>query len=108
MKTLNKFVLSYLLVAATAAATQASDSFYKTGQVLCDANTNGVIDAADGPVQSVLVVVTNLSGTFSNAGWTSIDGYFVIDLPQMPDSYVDYIHPLTLPAGVTAITPLIS
>ena len=59
-----------------------------------------------GPVQSVLVVVTNLSGTFSNSGWTSIDGYFVIDLQTTPDSYVDYIHPLTLPTGVTAVTPM--
>src|SRR4051794_40860551 len=76
MKTLQKLLTIALISASTA---QAAETFYKTGQVFCDANTNGVIDTGDTPVQSVLVVVTNLSGTFSNSGWTSIDGYFVID-----------------------------
>src|SRR5258708_32321197 len=77
----------------------------KQDLVFCDANSNGTIDAGDAPVQSVLVVVTNLSGTFSNASWTTADGFFIVQLEDTPDSYVDYIHPATLPAGTTELLP---
>ena len=80
----------------------------KFGHVYCDANTNGLIDAADVPVQSALVVVTNVSGTFSNAGWTTAEGWFLVDLPNGADTYVDYVHPLTLPSGTTAVLPVVN
>ena len=57
------------------------------------------------PVPSVLVVVTNVSGTFSNASWTGADGFFIMQLPSMADSYVDFIQPLTLPRGATGVLP---
>src|ERR1051325_3488703 len=80
-------------------------AWLKVGNVYCDANTNGVIDAGDAPVQSVLVVVTNVSGTFSNSSWTTAEGLFVMQLPDEADQYVDFIHPATLPAGTTAVLP---
>jgi len=85
-----------------------SHAWVKVGNVYCDVNTNGIIDGGDLPVQSVLVVVTNQSGTFSNASWTTTDGLFVIDLPDAPDQYVDYIHPNTLPSGTAQVLPSFS
>jgi len=88
-------------------ATSASSSYawLKFGTVYCDANTNGVIDTGDLPVQSVLVVVTNVSGTFSNATWTSAQGQFLIQLPDVQDQYVDYVHPLTVSPGTVSVPP---
>lgn len=75
------------------------------GNVYCDANTNGIIDNGDLPVQSVLVVVTNTSGTFSNASWTTAEGIYVIGLSNTPDTYIDFVLPATLPSGTTAVLP---
>ena len=101
----NSFIIGYLLLGSALALAQTA--YYKTGQVFCDANANGIVDAGDAPVQSALVVVTNLSGTVSNANWTTAEGYFVVTLPG-PDTYVDFVHPLTLPAGTLGVTPLFS
>ncbi len=92
-----------LLIVGSSTAT--SHAWQKMGYVYCDSNGNGVIDSADLPVPGVLVVVTNVSGTFSNANWTPADGFFIMELPAGPGSYVDYIHPLTLPKGTTAVLP---
>lgn len=83
-----------------------SNAWVKLGNVYCDANTNGVIDAGDSPVQSVLVVVTNISGTFSNASWTTAEGFFIVGLQSTPDTYADFILPATLPPGTTAVLPV--
>ena len=102
MKITKQLLLATLLLAASAVK---SNAWHKLGTVYCDANTNGIIDTGDTPVQGVLVVVTNLSGSFSNASWTLSDGSFVIDLQDEPDLYVDYIHPSTLPANTLAVLP---
>jgi hypothetical protein len=68
------------------------------GHVACDANLNFDLDLTDSPVPSVLVVVTNLGGSFSNANWTSPEGTYVVPLPEVPDSYRAYLQPQTLPS----------
>jgi hypothetical protein len=103
MKLVQPFIAASLLVLAGALPANA---WIKVGNVYCDANTNGLIDVGDVPVQSVLVVVTNVSGTFSNASWTTAEGLFVIGLPDIADNYVDYIHPGTVPGGTTAVLPV--
>jgi hypothetical protein len=82
-----------------------ANAWHKVGVVMCDANNSGTINAGDLPVQGVLVVVTNLSGTYSNASWTGNDGSFYIQLQDIPDSYMDYIRPDTLPVGTTHVLP---
>jgi hypothetical protein len=53
------------------------------------------------------VVVTNTSGTFSNANWTGTpDGGFAISLGSPTDTYVEYIEPATLPADATVAQPV--
>src|SRR4051812_4870805 len=102
-----KFLKAILLtISITSLSLTPARAWIKVGNVYCDANTNGVIDAADAPVQSVLVVVTNVSGTFSNSSWTTAEGLFVIQLPDQPDQYVDFVHPATLPSGTTTVLPL--
>jgi hypothetical protein len=45
------------------------------------------------------------SGTYSNADFsTTPDGGFIIQLPG-PDTYVEYLHPATLPADASPIIP---
>lgn len=86
-------------------STVSSDAAFKTGHVFCDANLNNQLDAGDAPLVGVLVVVTSLSGTFSNAIPTAPDGSFSIKLPAGADSYMDYVVSETLPAGTTLVTP---
>lgn len=85
-----------------------SYAWFKVGHVYCDANTNGIIDAGDLPVPSVLVVVTNTSGTFSNANWTTADGSFVVQLPSVADAYVDFILSDSLPLGTISVMPQVA
>src|SRR5947207_9252017 len=102
MKTTTTSFICSLLFAASLINSQA---WIKVGHVYCDANTNGTIDAGDLPVQSVLVVVTNVSGTFSNASWTTAEGQFLVALPDAPDQYVDFVHPQTVPTGTIILPP---
>src|SRR3954466_1179592 len=75
------------------------------GFVFCDSNQNGQIDTNDVPLTGVLVVITNQSGTYSNAAFTSTpSGGFIVQLPG-PDTYVEYLHPLTLPPDATPVLP---
>src|SRR5689334_15380179 len=71
MRAIQRVIQGCLLLGVTISSAQAAIDF---GRVLCDANLSGMIDSGDVPVQSVLVVVTNLSGTFSNANWTTSEG----------------------------------
>jgi len=90
----------------TLAAAITAHGWDTSGFVLCDANQNGIIDTNDVVVPGVLVVVTNLSGTFSNAAWTTFqEGYYFLDLPDQPDTYVEYLHPLTLPENSVIVLP---
>src|SRR5436190_1855194 len=83
-----------------------SRAWLTSGRVACDANQNGQIDTNDQAVLGVLVMVTNVSGTFSNGNFTATPwGDFVLDLPAVPDSYVLSINPLSLPAGSTVVLP---
>src|SRR5690348_3530980 len=83
-----------------------SHAWLTAGRVLCDANQNGQIDSNDVPVLGVFVVVTNVSGTFSNGNFTGTPGGdFALELPPAADSYVLFVHPLSLSAGSTVVLP---
>jgi hypothetical protein len=86
-------------------STTTASAWWSQGKVFCDSNTNRIIDPSDPPIQSVLVIVTNVSGTYSNASWTAADGFFIVPLLATPDQYVEYIHPATIPADATPIIP---
>src|SRR4051812_22789285 len=93
--------LSFLLF------TNSAHAWATTGFVLCDANQNQTIDAGDSPVANVLVLVTNTSGTFSNAALTGADGSFIVFLPEsVPDTYVETLVSSTLPANSTIVLPV--
>ena len=102
MKLVCRFAVSLLVLAGSVAT---SNAWQTSGHVFCDANQNGQIDSGDVPVPGVLVIVTNTSGTFSNGDFTTTDGGFVLALPAVPDSYVEYLHPLTLPSDATVVIP---
>ena len=103
MKFMKIIGLSVLMFAASMAT---SNAWLGGGHVFCDANQNRQIDSNDVPVLGVFVVVTNVSGTFSNGNFTATPGGdFGVDLPPVADSYVVFVHPLSLPAGSTVISP---
>jgi len=85
-----------------------ANAWHQTGFVFCDANGNGGIDPGDIGIQGVLVVVTNVSGTYSNAAWTGNDGSYTVQLSDLADSYRTFIRPDTLPAGTTAVLPVLA
>jgi hypothetical protein len=103
MKITKMVGISFLMLAVTVSNSHA---WLGAGRVLCDANQSGQIDAGDQAVLGAFVVVTNVSGTFSNGNFTSTPGGdFALDLPPAPDSYVLFVHPLSLPAGSTLVLP---
>jgi hypothetical protein len=85
--------------------TPAAQAWHVSGKVLCDANGNQQIDAADTPAANVMVVVENSAGTYSVASAVLADGSFHIDLPHTSQSYVAYLRATTLPAGATLVLP---
>jgi len=103
MKLIRNCALATVLLSTL---TATSHAWVTAGTVYCDANHNGQIETNDTPLKGVLVVVTNTSGTFSNANWTATpDGGFAVELPPVADSYVQFLHPLTLPPDTTFVLP---
>jgi hypothetical protein len=76
------------------------------GLVLLDVNHTGQFEGNDLGLPNVLVVVTNLSGTFSNASLTTASGgTFSIQLGSTTDTYVEYLMPASLPTGSFVAQP---
>ncbi len=86
-----------------------------TGSVFCDANQDGILDNGDVAIPGVLVVITNQTGSFSNADVTATDGSFSIRIPNfsasaevkdpLSQTYVETLSPLSLPTGSTIALP---
>ena len=103
MKTFKGLCLALLIWGAGAVAANA---WFAEGYIYCDANQNGQIDVGvDVGLQSVLMVVVNTSGTFSNASWTAADGFFIVEVPEVNDSYVVFASAATLAAGSVTLVP---
>jgi hypothetical protein len=86
-----------------------------TGNIFCDANQNGVIDAGDPGVPGVVVVITNENYSFSNAAVTASDGSFSVQIPDfsalkevsdpLSQIYVETLSSSSLPANSTIVIP---
>src|SRR6267142_711013 len=99
------FRISLALILCLAASRKAH-GWDTSGHVFCDVNQNEAIDAGDAPLPGILVVVTNQSGTFSNAVFTTTpDGAFVLTLPNQADTYIEYLHPATLSPSTVQVLP---
>lgn len=105
LQTLMKKVCCLLLLLGIGFVS-TSQAWWVTGRILCDANQNGQIDSQDIGVPSVLAVVTNTSGTYSNWNWSHADGVFIVQLREAPDTYVLRLHPATLPRDSTFVFPI--
>jgi hypothetical protein len=103
MKTVLRLALCFSIILATTTTSRAINAM---GKVFCDANQNSLFDANDPAIPGVFVVVTNLSGTFSNGNWTTTpDGRFVVALPNVADTYAAFILPDTLMVDSTVVIP---
>lgn len=93
-----------LVLLAAAFLTQAGAAFawHAEGYVRCDANGNGVTDDGDLPLAGVVVTVNGVSVTFQGTATTGANGWFEIDLPDLPASYTIGVAG---PNGSTAIVP---
>ena len=87
-----------------------------SGFVLCNANQSSTISTNDPGIPNVLVIVTNLNGSFSNAVVTAADGSFSLLIPAfdplaerldpLSQVYAEALAPATLPADSTIVLPL--
>ena len=86
-----------------------------SGLVLCDANRSLIFNTNDVGIPSVLVVITNQNGTFSNATFTAGDGSFSLQIPNfdplaevkdpLSQIYVETLAAATLPMDSTIVFP---
>src|SRR5688572_16546799 len=76
-----------------------------SGHIVCDSNQDGTFDWEDTPLAGARVLVSNTAGTVHASTLTDATGYYFVDLPDAPDSYVQTLDLTTLPAGSTVIVP---
>lgn len=90
----------FLAVGAT-----PGEAWHLKGNVYCDANQNGLIDATDAPMAGVRVVVTSTDGTFSGEVVTDAAGYYLLNLPDFGNSYTVSVDGASLPASSVVLSP---
>lgn len=76
------------------------------GLVRCDVELPGTIDSSDNPLPNVQVTVTG-SG-FSGQALTDSNGYYQVDLPDVPGAYSVTIGPGGLPGDALLLLPAVS
>lgn len=100
------FVTTACSLAILSAALGTANAQYLTqGYVVCDVNTNNVVDSGDVPLPNITVVVTNSTGTYSNSVVTTASGAFSLNLPVATATYRSFISPLSVPLGTTLPVP---
>jgi len=82
-----------------------AQAWHSSGHIVCDSNQDGEFDWEDTPLAGVRVLVANTAGTVHASALTDATGYYFVDLPEVPDSYVQTLDLSTLPAGSTVIVP---
>jgi len=102
---MKKLIITSTLLLCWLAGTSVSNAWFVQGKAFCDSDQNGILDAQDTGLQSVLVVVTNTSGTFSNASYTAVDGFFIVGVNDFPDSYGAYIYASTIASDSIFVLP---
>ena len=80
-------------------------AWHTEGFVFCDANENGQFDAGDTPIPGVRVSVMNTSGTLTKHEITDANGFYIMFLPHIIDSYIQTLDASTLPPGSTIVLP---
>jgi len=86
-------------------AARTVNAWHARGCVFCDANGNGQIDGEDIPLSDVLVIATDLGGTFFESERTALNGCYVIKLLDVPESYRLTLDVSTLPPDVSFVVP---
>ncbi len=74
------------------------------GQVFCDVNQNGVIDAGDTPLAGVTVTVTLSDGTLIAQSQTDTNGFYYKSIFDYPANYIVTLGP-GLPADAAFVSP---
>ncbi|MGH9346395.1 MAG: carboxypeptidase-like regulatory domain-containing protein [Vicinamibacterales bacterium] len=88
-----------------AASATPSYAWHLKGNVFCDGNQNGLVDATDAPMAGVRILVTSTDGTFSGEAITDATGFYVMDLPDFGNSYTVTLDGTSLPAGSIVLSP---
>jgi hypothetical protein len=92
MKTMKPTLVAGLSALALCFQASVAQAWHITGQVWCDANQNGQIDAADTPEAGVRVVIENSDNSFVQVVRTGKDGTFETAVPDTADTYVCYLE----------------
>src|SRR5215471_15654912 len=97
--------LSLVLLLSIGCMNIAYANFF--GTVFEDTTRSGGFGPGNVPLPGVLVVVTNTSGTFSNAMFSAAPGgSFSLVLSDPTDTYKAFLVPSTLPAGSVVEQPV--
>ncbi len=99
---LTKAVFSALLILLLASSASA---WRGKGYVYCDVNQDEAIDDNDLPLEGVVANVRNVGNTFSGSDATDALGYFSVNLPDAPDSYLETLDAASLPADAVIVAP---
>ena len=101
MKRMTLLIPLLLLFAAS-----NSYAWHVKGNVLCDVQPNGFIDALDTPFPWVGVNVELYpSGVLEGSTVTDANGYYFVTLSDFPETFQIYLDPSTLPADATIVLP---
>jgi hypothetical protein len=92
MKTMKQTLVIGLSALALCFQASVAQAWHITGRVLCDANQNGQIDAADTSEAGVRVVIENSDNSFVKVVRTGKDGTFETAVPDTADTYVCYLE----------------
>jgi hypothetical protein len=99
----SKVFISVLLVCLLGGG--SAFACYITGIVVCDDNQDGVIDASDSRFEGVVVIATNLAGTYTDSFTTDADGFYFIQTLPEGDDYILTLDPTTLPSDAVILLP---
>jgi hypothetical protein len=85
------------------AGVTGASAWHVIGQVHCDANDSGEIDAGDLPLANVVV---QADGAADFSASTDGTGAYHLDLSETPDCYTVTLDASTIPAGASYVIPL--
>jgi len=96
--------LVWMCVALFTFMASPSWAWHVEGFVACDANQNGLLDAGDILAPGAPVRAASTTSAFVGVASTDGIGHFLIELPQVPDSFTLTLG-ATLPTGTSYVVP---
>jgi hypothetical protein len=85
--------------------TGIANAWHASGYIYCDVNQNNQIDGEDDPLENVTVNIVNNNSSFVGTISTDANGYYYINLPDLPDTFTVTLDEATLPVPFSYVIP---